>query len=151
MVSLIEINEGNYQKVMNLEVSDEQKNFVAAPVSILARAFAKRKANAQALAIVNDETIVGVIMFLEATKEPSCYIIEQFLIGRQYQNMGFGRQALKLIIDILSKERKHGAIEICVKKEAVQAMRLYKGAGFYDTDTTDPDEPNLHYLRYVFV
>jgi RimJ/RimL family protein N-acetyltransferase len=148
MISVVEINENNYRSVCKLMVSDEQKSFVASPVSILARAYAKRSASARALAITKDEIIIGVIMFLELSKEPSCYTIEQFLIDHLYQNKGYGKQALGLVIEILASERKFETIEICVKKDAAQALHVYKNAGFFDTGYTDPNEPDSYILKY---
>jgi len=150
MISLIEINEENYMTVCELRVSDEQKGFVASPVSILARAYAKRKANARALAITSNEIIVGVVMFLDLGEEPACYTIEQFLIDYQYQNKGIGKRALKQTMDILKSEGKFKSIEICVKKEAIQALRVYESAGFADTGYTDPNEPDSYILKYDF-
>lgn len=150
MVSLAEINEENYREVCNLSVCDEQKAYVAPPVSILARVYAKRRRNAQALAILNDETIIGVIMFMELHEEPACYTIEQFLIDYQYQNKGFGKQALRLAIDILANERKFDCIEICVKMKDTQAIKVYNDIGFKDTGYIDPDEPDCFCLRYDF-
>ena len=150
MVSLIEITEDNYQVVCGLEITEEQRAYVASPTGILARAYAKRNRNTQALAIVNDETIIGVIMFMELSEEPACYTIEQFLIDHRYQNMGFGRQALKLAIEILAKERKYEAIEICVKMKDTQALRVYEKTGFIDTGYIDPDIPDSYILSYSF-
>ena len=150
MISLIEITEHNYQTVCGLTVTEEQKGYVAPPVSILARAYAKRSRNARALAITDDETIIGVLMYLELPEEPACYTIEQFLIDHRYQNKGNGKKALKLIIDFLAKEKKYGAIEICVKFEATQAIKVYTDTGFADTGYLDPDEPGSYCLRYCF-
>ena len=41
-------------------------------------------------------------------------------------------------------------VEICVKKEAVQALRVYDSAGFIDTGYTDPNEPDSYILKYDF-
>ena len=150
MVSLIEVTEDNYQTVCSLEVSAEQKCYVAAPVSILARAYAKRNRNARALAITNDGTIIGVLMYMDLHEEPACYTIEQFLIDHRFQNRGFGTLALQSVIDILKNERKYEAVEICVKKEAAQAIKVYKNAGFADTGYIDPDAPDSLCLRYTF-
>jgi RimJ/RimL family protein N-acetyltransferase len=148
MIRLVDITEENYQTVCGLSVNEEQKAFVASPMSILARAYAKRQRNATALAIANGETIIGVIMFMELFEEPACYTIEQFLIDRRYQNMGYGKQALRLVIDDLSNERNYDAVEVCVKRDALQAIKVYKDFGFFDTGYTDPDEPNSYCLRY---
>lgn len=150
MISLVDITEDNYFEVFNLMVSPEQEGYVASAVSIIARAYAMRNRNARALAIVNDGTIVGVLMYMELYEEPACYTIEQFLIDQRFQNMGFGKQALRLAIEILRKESKYDAIEICVKKEDTSAIKVYNDAGFTDTGYIDPENPDSFCLRYTF-
>lgn len=150
MILLVEITEDNYREVCGLSVGEGQKGFVASPVSILARAYAKRKRNARALAVANDGVIVGLVMFMDMDEEPACYTIEQFLIDQRYQGRGFGKQALEMVIDILDGERKYEAIEICVKMEDVAAIKMYKNAGFADTGYVDPHDPDSYVLRYVF-
>jgi ribosomal protein S18 acetylase RimI-like enzyme len=150
LVSLIDITENNYLTICALNVTEEQKGFLASPTGILARAYAKRNRNARALAITNNETIVGVLMFMELFEEPACYTIEQFLIDFRYQNMGFGSQALQLVIDILAKEGKYESIEVCVKMENMRAISMFKKAGFIDTGYIDPDAPDSYCLRYNF-
>jgi ribosomal protein S18 acetylase RimI-like enzyme len=148
MVSLINVTEDNYLTICALKVTEEQKGFLASPTGILARAYAKRNRNARALAITNNETIIGVLMYMELFEEPACYTIEQFLIDYRYQNMGFGREALQLVIDILDKEKKYESVEICVKMENTHAIRMFKTAGFVDMGYIDPDAPDSYCLRY---
>ena len=64
--------------------------------------------------------------------------------------MGYDNQALRSVIDILAEERKYDAIEICVKKDAAQAIRVYMNAGFVDTGFTDPDATDSYILRFDF-
>ena len=150
MVSLIDVMENNYLTVCALSVTEEQKGFLVSPTGILARAYAKRNRSARALAITNNETIIGVLMYMELFEEPACYTIEQFLIDFRYQNMGFGGQALQLVIDILAKEGKYKSIEVCVKMKNTHAIRMFKKAGFTDTGYIDPDVPDSYCLRYNF-
>ena len=150
MVSLIEVTEDNYRMVCGLRVAGEQAEFVAEPTRILASAYAMRNRNARCFAIANDGMIIGVLMVKDLFEEPACYTLEQFLIDYRYQNMGFGKQALKLIVDILREERKYGNIEICVKMMNIQAIRMYKSAGFVDTGYIDPNNPDSYVLRYAF-
>ena len=51
MVSLVDITEDNYYEVCKLRVAPEQEGYVAAAVSILARAYAKRNRNARRLVL----------------------------------------------------------------------------------------------------
>jgi len=151
MVSLLEITEDNYFAVCDLKVFPEQESYVASAVGIIARAYAKRNRNARALAVANADTIVGLLMYMELYEEPACYTIEQFFIDYRYQNMGFGKQALQLVIEILSEEKKYDAIEVCVTMEDAQAINVYKDTGFTDTGYVDPDVPDSFCLRYRFM
>ena len=150
MVSLVEVTEYNYYEICSLKVSPEQESYVAPAVSILARAYAKRNRNARALAIKNGETIVGVLMYMELHEEPACYTIEQFLIDHKYQNRSYGKQALGIVIEMLANERKYEAIEICVKMEDAQAIKVYRDSGFADTGYIDPDASDSYCFRYDF-
>gem|GEM_PF-170846 len=149
-VSLLDVTEDNYRDVCGLSVAKGQEGFVAVPTAILARAYAKRSRNARALAIASSGVIVGVLMYMELPEEPACYTIEQFLIDKGHQRKGFGKRALRLAIDILEGEGKYGSIDVCVKSEASNAIRMYMDAGFVDTGYVDPDEPDSLVLRYSF-
>ena len=151
MVSLIDITEDNYYEVYKLKVAPEQESYVAPAVSILARAYAKRNRNARALAVKDVDTIIGVLMYMELHEEPACYTIEQFMIDQKHQNKGYGKQALRMVIDMLEKERKYEAIEICVKMDDAQAIKVYTDVGFTNTGYIDPDEPDSYCLRYDFL
>lgn len=148
MISLKTIDINNYRMVSSLKVAEEQKEYVAPAVSILARTYAMRDQNARAFAIYNDELIVGVLMVRDIYEEPACYDLDQFLIDYRYQHKGYGGQALKLIIEMLSKEHTFNCIELCVKMKDSVAIKMYKNAGFIDTNYIDPDEPDAYILRY---
>jgi len=150
MLSLIDITEHNLHTVCKLKVAKDQTSYVSSPTVILARAYAMRNRSARALAIAYHETIIGIALLMELCEEPACYTIEQFLIDEQYQNKGFGKQALKLIIDLLAEQRKYDTIEVCVKMEAASAIKVYKNAGFVDTGYIDPGVPDSYCLRYSF-
>jgi ribosomal protein S18 acetylase RimI-like enzyme len=150
VVSLAEITEDNFTAVCSLKTTPAQEGYAASPLGILARAYAKRNRNARALAIADDETIVGVLMYMDLFEEPACYTIEQFLIDQRYQGRGYGKQALQQVVDILAKEKKYEAVEICVKTENTHAVKMYESAGFVDTGYIDPDVPDSYCLRYTF-
>lgn len=150
MVSLAEVTEDNYLAVCRLEVTEEQSGFVAAPSRILASAYAMRDRNARVWAILADETIVGVAMVKDLFEEPACYTIEQLLVDRRFQNMGYGSTALRQVIALLAAERRFEAIEICVKMEDIYAVRMYLDAGFFDTGYIDPAAPDSYCIRYEF-
>lgn len=150
MITLKDIDVSNYRIVSGLKIAEGQQGFVAPAVSILARAYAMRAQNARAFAVCDDESIVGVVLVRDIDDDPPCYDLDQFMIDERFQRKGYGRQALRLVVDMLSSERKYKCIELCVKIKAENAIKLYKSEGFYDTGYIDPDEPDAYILRYDF-
>lgn len=142
MIKLSEITEDNWIKAASLSVCDEQKGFVADPVGILARGYVFRFCNPKVFAIENDGVIIGLALVREFSDEPLGYDLQQFMIDKRYQGRGYGSEALSLILDELSKEAHYDHVEVCVKKEDAQAIRLYEKHGFVDSGYFDEEAPD---------
>ena len=142
MVRLADITEGNWTEAASLAVKESQKRFVASSQGILARGYAYRNCGGRVFLIENDGIAVGLALVREFTEEPFGYDLQQFMIDGRFQNRGYGSQALKLILDELRKEGKYDHVEVCVKKEDTDAIRLYERCGFYDSGYLDEDVPD---------
>ena len=129
-------------EVASLSVKDDQKGFLAPAAGILARGYVYRNCNGKVFAIENDGTIVGVALVREFTDEPLGYDLQQFMIDQRYQGQGYGSEALQLILDGLRKEGHYDHVEVCVKKNDTEAIRLYKKHGFTESGYEDPDAPD---------
>ena len=150
MIKLTEITEDNWFDVADLSVKDNQKNFVAPPIGILARGYVYRDCNARIYGIENDGTIVGVSLVREFSDDPLGYDLQQFLIDQRYQNNGYGSAALELILDELRKEGHYDHVEVCVKKDDTAAIHLYEKYGFVDSGYIDEDAPDsLNMICYL--
>lgn len=149
-MKLIEINESNWSKVACLKVSEDQKKFVAPAVGILARAYAMRKDRAEAMAFEVNGEIVGVTLIRDMYDEPSCYELQQLMIDISFQNKGYGQMALLLILENLKAERQFETVEVCVKRDDLSAIHIYKKLGFIDTGYISQDAPDSCNLRYHF-
>ena len=151
MIKLKEITEDNWIDAASLYIADEQKEFVAPAIGILARGYVYRDCNARVYAIANDETIVGLALVREFSDEPLGYDLQQFLIGEQYQGKGYGSAALGLILDELLKEKHYDHVEVCVKKEDAEAIHIYEKNGFTDSGYIDEDVPDsLNMICFLF-
>lgn len=149
MIRLEEINEDNWCEVAKLRTTEEQKKYVASAIGILARGYVMRESRAKVYAITEDDTYVGIAMIRDIDDDPECYELQQFFIDYKYQGHGYGKQALKLIISELNRERKYANIEVCVKMEDSIAIHIYKSLGFVDTKYISPEVPDAYNLRYV--
>ncbi len=150
MVKLENITEENWIQAARLSVTEEQQQFLDRPIGILARGYVYRDKNARVYAVSNGEQIVGITLVKDMDEEPVCYDLQQFLIDKNYQNKGYGTQALEQILTLLKKERKYDCVEVCVHKNDIPAIRLYEKAGFVDTGYVDEDIPDYRNLRVCF-
>jgi len=151
MIRLTDITEDNWLEVASLSVKDSQKAFLAPAVGILARGYVYRNCNGRVYAIENNGVIIGAALVREFTEEPLGYDLQQFMIDQRYLGMGYGSQALKLILDELRKEGHYDHVEVCVKKADETAINLYKKHGFTDSGYVDTDTPDsINMICYLF-
>lgn len=147
---LADINESNWTKLITLELAEEQKDYVASPMGILARAYIYRNYNSKVFGIKSEENIIGMLMIRDINQEPKCYELQQFFIDIRYQNQGHGYKSLKLILDYLYVERRYESVEVCVKEKDIKAINLYKKIGFRDTGYIDPNVEDALNLMFSF-
>ena len=150
MLKLTDITEDNWMKVASLSVKDNQKDFFAPAIGIIARGYVYRNCNARVFVIETDGVIVGVALVREFTEEPVGYDLQQFMIDQRYQGKGYGSAALGLILDELRKEGHFDHVEVCVKKDDIEAIHLYEKHGFVDSGFVDEDLPDSVNLINVF-
>lgn len=149
MVYLKEVDENNWKEIAALELFEEQKPFLDTPIGIVARGYVYRNCNAKVFGIANEEKIIGAALIRDFDEEPVGYDLQQFMIDKNFQNKGYGRQALELILNYLKAEKRFDRVEICAKKADIPAIKLYEKAGFKKSgyfDESVPDCVNLIYF-----
>ena len=148
MVNFIELNEENWMDFAGLSVDESQKTFLASNIGIIARGYVYRNSRAKVIGIVADGIPVGLAMVRDIDDEPACYELQQFMIDKNFQGQGYGFRALELILTALKAEQKYACVEVCVKREDVQAIRVYEKAGFVDSGYIDDTVPDC--LNFVY-
>ena len=150
MIRLISVTEDNWLDIASMAVKEDQREYVAPAVGILARGYVYRDCGAKVYAFENDGIIVGMALVREFTDEPLGYDLQQFMIDGRYQNRGYGSEALGLVLDELRKEKRYDHVELCVKKADAEAIRLYEKHGFTDSGYVDEDLPDsLNMICYL--
>jgi len=149
MVALktISITDDNVKDCIELEVSPEQESFVAHNAISLAHAYiaTKRDRVVCPYAIYASGTMVGFIMYQympAVADDYSCYFLWRFMIDKNHQGKGYGRQALAQVLDII-RQKPHGSADFCAttyNMENSVARELYKSFGFIETDQVEGDE-----------
>ena len=145
MVNLREVNHSNWMACIELDVHDFQRPFVSPNIFSLAESFAHSDVNpAEAekyyrcipKAIYNDDELIG---FTLITYEKECdyddtpgYEIYRLMIDKKYQQQGYGKEAVKQIIDYI-KSFPYGKVEhiyACWHPENQASQKLCLGCGF---------------------
>src|SRR5690606_463288 len=114
MITLRNITTDNLWDILDLKVADDQIRMVASNILSLAEAYGVEKSGGVALpfGIYHDETLIGFIMFGYGTTgdpnepkvAPNNYCLWRFMIDKNYQGKGFGKQTLLAAIEYLKTE-----------------------------------------------
>ena len=150
MITLQPIAEENFEEVLELKASEE---FVATNAYSLAEAYCDLKVAIEngeqyqkhqysiPFAIVDDETAVGFLMIGYEDGEDinagsDIYWLGRFMIDEKHQGKGYGKAAMKLVIDYV-KSKPHGYdvkyIFTSVVPNNDVATKLYERMGFIKT------------------
>lgn len=151
MITLRKITLDNRRSIFNLEVSEEQKQYVASNLSSAASCYvlATNGGHPFPFAIYSDEQPVGFVMLtygitgydLPAIANNS-YCILRLMIDKQYQNLGYGREALKKTLEFI-RTFPAGPARNCwipFSPDNLAAKKLYESFGFCENGEVCHDE-----------
>lgn len=137
VVSLREVTADTLRSILRLKVSPQQEQFVADNATSIAQAYFEPKAWFRA--IYADETPVGFVMLYDDIEKPE-YFLWRYMIDGRYQGLGFGRQALLQVIDIV--RGRPGATEMLLSYVPAEGSPepFYAGLGFINTGDVEDGE-----------
>lgn len=95
-ISLREVDKKNVDALMELKVAEEQRGFVADNAESLAEAYVYSRAWPRG--VYADDTAVGFVM-LSVDESKHEYWVWRFMIGAEHQGKGYGRGAMKAVIE----------------------------------------------------
>jgi len=128
MVSLRKIDEYNFAKVIQLEVADDQQDFVTSNAFSLSQAYVMPEC--RPLAIYNGMTPVGFAMYA-LDRDEGEYWVYRLMIDKNQQKKGYGREAMRLLIAHIKKEApEKKVLYISFEPHNEGARRLYSSLGF---------------------
>jgi len=152
MINLRPINQDNVMEIVKLKADEK---FVGSNAISLAEAYAYHQSKGEmpiVFGIYNDDAPVGFVMidyYDEASElakndnegEPF-YYNWRLMIDEKYQNRGFGRPAMNLIIQELKKSPKGraNAFFTGVMLDNEVAHNFYKSFGFVETGEVEGNE-----------
>lgn len=141
------ITPDNWRTFNKLKVKEDQKEFVASNLTILARAYAFRDSNSQVYAIYNEDIPIGLLMQREYEEDNQLFcVLDQFMIAEKHQRMGYGKAAMKLWMELIKKQNRYNSIVLCYIEGDETAKNLYLNIGFHHTDKVDGNEIVMEYI-----
>ena len=138
---LKELTKDNLKQCFELKVDKDQMKYIASNEDSYKDA--KENADvARPFAIYHEGKMVGFAMFAfdDLYEDPlDRYWLWRFMIDRDHQGKGIGREALKTIIGYF-KDNGANNIRLSTTEDNTKALNLYRKAGFYDTGEMNDEE-----------
>ena len=153
MIRLEKITGKNIRDLLKLNVSEDQKGFVAANDTSIIEAYIAVTSGGHAFpfGIYDGDLPVGFCMIGYGTDDSwedapavakDSYNIWRLMIDRRYQGRGYGKAAMRLILDFIAAQ-PCGPAELCwlsYEPENTAAKALYASFGFRETGEFDGEE-----------
>ncbi len=136
-VSLREITADTVEDVLRLDVAAEQRQFVAGNDRSIAQAHFSK--NAWFRAIYANEAPVGFVMLYD-DPETATYFLWRLMIDVRYQRLGFGTQAMDLIMKHVRNRPGADSLGTSVVPGEGSPVKFYKKLGFEETGEVDDGE-----------
>lgn len=150
MITLGDITWENFDACLRMRVKDEQDDFIADNIYSLAQSYVELLCDRMppiTKVIYADGVPVGFVMAgynsaEEAASGIAEYCICRFMIDRNHQGKGYGREAFSRLLEYLLTfpQGKADRIELSYNPANHVAKRLYESFGFRETGETDGDE-----------
>ncbi|MBX7240658.1 MAG: GNAT family N-acetyltransferase [Bacteroidia bacterium] len=127
--SLILLNRFNWENYLSVEISPEQGKFCPSFLYSLAQAYFE---NIVAFGINYNDAPAGFIMYGDFT---GIYWINRLAVDFRFQRKGIARNALKLLLEHLSRKSSDKEIRTSFSVENIAAQKLFFSLGFEPVNT----------------
>lgn len=128
MICLKSIDHSNWEECIELKVKQEQQSYIASNLYSIAES--KIFPHLKIKSIYCNEKLIGFAMY-GIDSDDGNYWIYRFMIDERFQGRGYGKTAMKLIIqDIADRNDCTDVIWLGYQPENEQGRRLYASVGF---------------------
>lgn len=145
-IEIKHITKDNIRDCVRLEVSEDQKEFVARNIATIAWAYVDDTFTPYAL--YHEDTIVGVaaVEYIPENDLEDKHWIPRFMIGAEFQGKGYGKKAMEALINMISKNNDCDRIRLSVVPENTRAISFYEKVGFKMTEEKIENELVMEYF-----
>lgn len=144
VIELKKITWDNWIACIRLRVKDEQDDFIASNMFSLAQSYVallNDELPPMTYAISKDDITIGFVMMGYDTAEENDYASEasyyicRFMIDRQCQGQGYGREALDKVLGLIKTLPQGNAVSVFISYHPnnIVAKSLYASFGFVET------------------
>ena len=136
-IRLVSVTEANRALVAALELAPDQMDFVASNAESLDEAVTDRDARPRV--VMAGDRVVGFLMY-EAPQDDDEARIYRFMIDRAHQGRGYGKAALREVLDEIIGLGHISHVSICYEPRNAAARQLYRAAGFVEEGLDEDGE-----------
>ncbi|WP_010651888.1 GNAT family N-acetyltransferase [Oceanobacillus massiliensis] len=129
-VEIVELNAENWYECCELEVSEEQREYIEPNAISIAQS--KFEPTLKPYAIYAEEKVVGFLMYNSVQEELGGYWVYRIMVDKKYQGNGIGKAATKLMIEEMEKLSDAKKVVVGYHPENLGAHNLYASLGFID-------------------
>ena len=134
-IRLVSVTKANRTQVTALELAPEQMDFVASNADSLEEA--ESDEDARPRVVMAGDRVVGFLMYDASDDEAMIY---RFMIDRAHQGKGYGKAALRELLDEIRDLGHVREVSICYEPENEAARHLYGAAGFVEQGLDEDGE-----------
>lgn len=144
-IRLENIDRSNYEAVCDLDVTEEQEEYVACNTWSLVEAHYNDGYTCKA--IYSSGKPVGFFMWVQ--ESPSKISIWRFMVDKHYQKQGIGRAALRLALSEINTTPQLQQIEICYDPNNPVAKSFYSSFGFQEVGLDEGGDDMLAVINLL--
>lgn len=149
-IQILPVTQDNIRACARLEVSEDQKKFVARNLATIAWAYVDPKFTPYAICDGDDVVGLAAVEYIPENEDYDRHWVPRFMIGEEFQGKGYGKLAMKKIIEmIISQYPDCQRVRLSVVPENAGAIRFYKNLGFVETDEKIESENVMDYFVKV--
>ncbi|WP_394120065.1 GNAT family N-acetyltransferase [Planococcus donghaensis] len=129
-VKIVELNTENWYDCCELEVSEEQTQYMEPNAVSIAQS--KFETSLKTHAIYKGDKMVGFLMYNSVPEELDGYWVYRIMVDKAFQGKGIGKAATKLMIAEMAKSLNATKIVVGYHPDNLNAHNLYASLGFED-------------------
>ncbi|MYL71797.1 GNAT family N-acetyltransferase [Halobacillus litoralis] len=139
-IHIKDIDHANEYKVRNIKLKFGQEKFIETVDECLEEAGTYHQWHP--VAIYFEEDIIGFAMYGSFGPNKETWL-DRIMIDKRAQGKGYGKRAIIMLIDIISKEYGVNVIYLSITEDNKKAFHLYTSIGFEYMNERDPNNGEL--------